>query len=146
MTWIFAGLVSSDGAPAGGSSFNCAQYSRGRRCGFGRETGEICKNSDPCGEKRKKLKKCKEKTAEKVQNFAGGGAGFAGRILRGKCAWIFAEDSAGVLRGFCAERECGASQGKSKLAPPGSSIPGRHRLAPPPLSRRQTQACHICAA
>ena len=36
--------------------------------------------------------------------------------------------------------------GKSKLAPPGSSIPGRHRLAPPPLSRRQTQACHICAA
>ena len=57
--------------PRRGFPLNCAQYNRGRRCGFGRETGEICKNSDPCGEKRKKLKKCKEKTAEKVQNFAG---------------------------------------------------------------------------
>ena len=86
------------------------------------------------------------KNCRKGAKFCRGGAGFAGRILRGKCAWIFAEDSAGVLRGFCAERECGASQGKSKLAPPESSIPGCHRLASAPLLRRQIQACHICAA
>ena len=87
--------------PRRGFPLNCAQYNRGRRCGFGRETGEICINSDPCGEKRKKLKKCREKTAEKVQNFAGevqvlqggfcGGSvpGFLRRILLGFC-----EDSA----------------------------------------------------
>ena len=41
---------------------------------------------------------------------------------------------------------CGASQGKSKLAPPESSTPGCHRLASAPLLRRKTQVCHFCAA
>ena len=101
--------------PRRGFPLNCAQYNRGRDCGFGRETGEICINSDPCGEKRKKLKKCKEKGEGKAQKSAK----------------------------FC---RCGASQGKSKLAPPESSIPGRHRLASASLLRRQTQAYQFCAA
>ena len=101
--------------PRRGFPLNCAQYNRGRRCGFGRETGEICINSDPCGEKRKKLKKCKEKGEGKAQKSAK----------------------------FC---RCSASQGKSKLAPPESSIPGRHRLASASLLRRQTQAYQVCAA
>ena len=43
---------------------------------------------------------------------------------------------------------CGASREKSKLAPMGSSIPGRHRLAPPPHQRPQTCSllapCRFC--
>ena len=34
------------------------------------------------------------KNRRKGAKFCRGGRGFAGRILRGKCAWIFAEDSA----------------------------------------------------
>ena len=62
---------------------------------------------------------------------------------RGRLAG-FREDSS--LRQGLIAWNCGASQGKSKLAPPESSIPGRHRLGSAPLLRRQTKAYHLCAA
>ena len=97
--------------PRRGFPLNCAQYNRGRRCGFGRETGEICKNSDPCGEKRKKLKKCREKTAEKVQNFAGAAQ------AREKASWRRREVQFQGATGLPRRRCCGAKPRHTNSAP-----------------------------
>ena len=62
-----------------------------------------------------------------------------------RCFWLVPLLLAGAAASGW-RRWGGASQGKSKLAPPESSIRGRHRLTSVPLLRRQTKACHFCAA